>query len=191
MVGIIFPHLCQSKIGQNLIKFLIDGIHHQFLNRIGDSSVTAFRQNILIFKMVASFQSFHYGCNSDLISIFCQIIATLGAFDTFYYACSAERGKYVFQKLERNVISLSNGFQGYRCGGRLSSQIHQRSETISGFFTEFQLLDCFESFVQILNDIINVFCSDGKTDCVRFDTLIQKLFFCALAVCGGCRMDNQ
>ena len=64
------------------------------------------------------------------------------------------------QKLERNVISLSNGFQGYRCGGRLSSQIHQRSETISGFFTEFQLLDCFESFVQILNDIIDVFCTD-------------------------------
>ena len=58
----------------------------------------------------------------------------------------------MFQKLERNVISLSNGFQGYRCGGRLSSQIHQRSETISGFFTEFQLLDCFESFVQILNN---------------------------------------
>ena len=116
---------------------------------------------------------------------------TSGAFDTFYYACSAERGKYVFQKLQRNVISLSYGFQGYRCAGRLCSQVHQRSETISGFFAKFQLLDCLESFVQILNDIVDVFRSDGKTNRVRFDTLIQKLFFCALAVGGGCRMDNQ
>ena len=191
MVGIIFPHLCQSKIGQNLIKFLIDGIHHQFLNRIGDSSVTAFRQNILIFKMVASFQSFHYGCNSDLISIFCQIIASLGAFDTFYYTHSAKTGKNVFQKLKGNIISFSYGFQGYRRTGWLYSQIHQRSKTISGFFAEFQLLDCFESFIQILDNIIDIFCSDRKTDSIWFDTLIQKLFFCALAVCGGCRMDNQ
>ena len=97
----------------------------------------------------------------------------------------------LFQKLERNVISLSNGFQGYRCGGRLSSQIHQRSETISGFFTKFQLLDCLKSFIQILNDIIDIFRSDRETDSVRFDTLIQKFFLCALAVGGGCRMDNQ
>ena len=67
----------------------------------------------------------------------------------------------------------------------------QRSETISGFFAKFQLLDCLESFVQILDDIVDVFRSDGKTNRVRFDTLIQKLFFCALAVGGGCRMDNQ
>ena len=49
----------------------------------------------------------------------------------------------------------------------------------------------FECFVKVLNNIVNVLCTDRKTDCVWFDTLIKKLFFCALAVCCCSRMDNK
>ena len=40
------------------------------------------------------------------------MIASLGAFDTLYNAGSSKRGKYVFQKLKRKIISFSYAFQG-------------------------------------------------------------------------------
>ena len=51
--------------------------------------------------------------------------------------------------------------------------------------------NCLKCFVKILNDIVNILCTNGKTNCIWFDTLIEKFFFCALAVCCCCRMDNQ
>ena len=53
------------------------------------------------------------------------------------------------------------------------------------------LLYCLECLVQVLNDIIDILSSDGKTDGVWFDSLIQQFFLGALAVSGGCRMDHQ
>ena len=50
---------------------------------------------------------------------------------------------------------------------------------------------CFECFVKVLNNIIDIFCTNRKTDCIWFDTLVKKFFFCALAVCCCSRVDNQ
>ena len=36
-----------------------------------------------------------------------------------------------------------------------------------------------------------MFCTDRKTDCVRFDSLIKQFFFCQLRMCCCCRMDNK
>ena len=52
-------------------------------------------------------------------------------------------------------------------------------------------LDSLECLFQILDDIINVLGSNGKTDGIRLNALIQQLLFGALAVGCGCRMDNQ
>ena len=52
-------------------------------------------------------------------------------------------------------------------------------------------LNCLECLIQILDNIIDIFGTDGKTDGVWFDSLIQQFFLGALAVSGGCRMDYQ
>lgn len=51
--------------------------------------------------------------------------------------------------------------------------------------------NCLKCFIKILNDIVNILCTNGKTNCIWFDTLIEKFFFCALAVCCCSRMDNK
>ena len=48
-----------------------------------------------------------------------------------------------------------------------------------------------EGLLQIPNDVLGVLGTDGKTDGVWFDSLIQQFFLGALAVRGGCRMDYQ
>ena len=53
------------------------------------------------------------------------------------------------------------------------------------------LLNCLKCLIQILDDIVDVLGTDGKTDGVWFDSLIQQFFLGALAVCSGCRMDHQ
>ena len=49
----------------------------------------------------------------------------------------------------------------------------------------------FKCLIQILDNIIYILCTNGKTNGVRFNSLIQKFLLCALAVCGSCRMDDQ
>ena len=58
------------------------------------------------------------------------------------------------------------------------------------YFVSF-LLNCLKCLIQILDDIVDVLGTDGKTDGVWFDSLIQQFFLGALAVCSGCRMDHQ
>ena len=58
------------------------------------------------------------------------------------------------------------------------------------YFVSF-LLNCLKCLIQILDDIVDVLGTDGKTDGVWFDSLIQQFFLGALAVRGGCRMDYQ
>lgn len=59
------------------------------------------------------------------------------------------------------------------------------------FLTSYFLLNCLKCLIQILDNIIDIFGTDGKTDGVWFDSLIQQFFLGALAVRGGCRMDYQ
>lgn len=53
-------------------------------------------------------------------------------------------------------------------------------------FVEFiiLLLNCLKCLIEILDNIIDVLGSDGKTDGVWLDALIQKLCLIALAVSG-------
>ena len=51
--------------------------------------------------------------------------------------------------------------------------------------------DRLKSAFQILNNIINVLGSDGETDGIRFDSLIQKLFLGQLGMSCGCRVNHQ
>lgn len=45
--------------------------------------------------------------------------------------------------------------------------------------------------LQVCENVIDVFRTDGQADGVGLDALIQQLFFRQLAVGGGCRMDYQ
>lgn len=44
----------------------------------------------------------------------------------------------------------------------------------------FELPDCLKCLSKILDDIIDVLCTDRKTDGIRLNTLIQKLCLVAL-----------
>lgn len=48
------------------------------------------------------------------------------------------------------------------------------------YFVSF-LLNCLKCLIQILDDIVDVLGTDGKTDGVWFDSLIQQFFLGALA----------
>ncbi len=50
---------------------------------------------------------------------------------------------------------------------------------------------CLKCCVQSCNQVFCFLNTDGKTNCVWLDTLVKKLFLCALAVCSCCRMDHQ
>lgn len=45
------------------------------------------------------------------------------------------------------------------------------------------LLDSVECFAEIVDDIVNMLCTDRKSDSVWLDTLICKLCFVKLCVC--------
>ena len=138
------------------------------------------------------------------------MVSALGTFDSFYNSCSPETCKYLFQILWRYLIPLGNTAQHNMFITGIYRQINQCSESISAFFRKFHkspphfyraainvclpvsdLLYCFKSFLQILNNIIDIFCSDGKTNGIWLNTLIQQFFLCALAVCSRSRMNNQ
>ena len=52
-------------------------------------------------------------------------------------------------------------------------------------------LNRLETAFQILNDVINVLCSDGQTDGIAVNTLLVQFFFRQLRMGGGSRMDHQ
>ena len=47
------------------------------------------------------------------------------------------------------------------------------------------LFYCFKCLFQIIKNIINILCSDGKADSIRFDSLI--CLFLLIQFCVGCR----
>ena len=53
------------------------------------------------------------------------------------------------------------------------------------------LFYCLKSCIQSCDKIFYFLNSNGKTDGIWLDSLIQKLFLCALTVCCSCRMDNK
>lgn len=73
----------------------------------------------------------------------------------------------------------------YSCQNHISFSIFSQPQ-INHF-----LFYCFESLLKILNNIINILCSDGQTDRIRFNSLVKQFFFCALAVCRSSRMDHK
>lgn len=60
-----------------------------------------------------------------------------------------------------------------------------------GFSSEYSLFHCLECGIHGCNQVFDFLDTDGKADGIGFDALIQKLFFSALAVGGGGRMDHQ
>ena len=53
------------------------------------------------------------------------------------------------------------------------------------------LFYCLKCLVKVLNNIVNILCSNRKADCIRLNPLIQKLFFRTLTVSCRRRVDNQ
>ena len=53
------------------------------------------------------------------------------------------------------------------------------------------LFYCFKAMFQIVNNIIDMLGTDGKTDGGRLDTACQQAFLIQLGMGGGCRMDHQ
>ena len=54
------------------------------------------------------------------------------------------------------------------------------------------LFYCIKRFLQIIEDIVDVLGTDGKTDGVWLDSLLQPVPpQCTAHVRGGCRMDDQ
>ena len=58
-------------------------------------------------------------------------------------------------------------------------------------FQYFILFDCFETMLQISDDIVDVFCTDGQPYSAWCDTAFSQFLFIHLRMSGGCRMDNQ
>ena len=58
-------------------------------------------------------------------------------------------------------------------------------------FQYFILFDCFKTMLQISDDIVDVFCTDGQTYSAWCDTSFSQFLFIHLRMSGGCRMDNQ
>ena len=54
-----------------------------------------------------------------------------------------------------------------------------------------ELLNSVEAFLKVGDNIINVFCTNGKTDRVRLDSLVKKLSIVQLAVRRGRRMNDK
>ena len=54
-----------------------------------------------------------------------------------------------------------------------------------------ELLYCFESVIQGCDQVFYLLDTDGETDRVGLDPLLQQFFLGALAVSGGSRMNNQ
>ena len=54
-----------------------------------------------------------------------------------------------------------------------------------------KLLYCFESVIQGCDQVFYLLDTDGETDRVGLDPLLQQFFLGALAVSGGSRMNNQ
>ena len=52
-------------------------------------------------------------------------------------------------------------------------------------------LHCRKCLLQILDNVVNIFRSDGQTDRVRFDSLLQKLLRRKLGMRRGCRMNHK
>ena len=74
---------------------------------------------------------------------------------------------------------------------RVGVFVNENKENIQMYAHRFAL-----DYIQLHGDespeyCIDIFGTDGKTDGVWFDSLIQQFFLGALAVCSGCRMDNQ
>ena len=59
------------------------------------------------------------------------------------------------------------------------------------FFAYFLFFQRCESPFQIGDDVIDMFRADGKTDCIRLNALIFKLFLCKLAVSCSCRVNYK
>ena len=53
------------------------------------------------------------------------------------------------------------------------------------------LFDCVEPVLQVGNDIVNMFGTDGQTDGIGFYSLVSQFFLCQLAVGRGSGMDNE
>ena len=48
-----------------------------------------------------------------------------------------------------------------------------------------------EGLIQVCNDVVDIFCTDGQSDGIRFDSLIVQLFRSQLGVSCTCRVDYQ
>ena len=48
-----------------------------------------------------------------------------------------------------------------------------------------------EGQLEILQDVVDVLGANGQADGVRLDALVRQLLGGALAMCGGCRVDDQ
>ena len=88
----------------------------------------------------------------------------------------------------------------FACPQNNKNSLHQKSACRKELFQQAPVLIQYSScrsfhrgkaFLQIRNDVIDMFRADGKADGVRFDTLIQQFLFAQLRVRRRGRMDHE
>ena len=72
-----------------------------------------------------------------------------------------------------------NGWQAFRLSAVSILRSVFKVKTVMARF----LLDSVECFAEIVDDIVDMLCTDRKSDSVWLDTLICKLCFVKLCVC--------
>ena len=55
----------------------------------------------------------------------------------------------------------------------------------------FLFLQSREALFKICNDVVNMLCSDGKTDGILVNSLVVKFSLCKLRMGSSCRMDHK
>ena len=174
-----------------LVQAIIDAVHNIFLDRLCHNGSSSFPIAGLRLQMVRTFQSFHDLGNRNLVCRIIQQIPTLGPL-TLLTILALRRLANTCSRYCGDIWLRSAMLPSDTCVSREYMARSIRAVTpYLHFWKISSLLYCLKCFVQILDDIVDIFRTDGKTDGIRFDTLIQKFLFCTLAVSCGCRVDHQ
>ena len=81
-------------------------------------------------------------------------------------------------------VALLFSFLSIFLAGALFLYVGESAAPVFSLFTA-------SAMFQIIDDVVNMLGTDGKTDGGRLDTACQQAFLIQLGVGGGCRMDHQ
>ena len=173
-----FLQISQRQVLKNLIQPVIDSIHNVFLYGLRNPGCAFFCLCLFVIQIIRSFQCLYDGGHCNTGRRIFQQISTLGAFDALHNPCPAQAGKHLLQILGRDLISLSNTSECHMTIFRIDCQINESRHSVSAFFRKFHsLLYCLECLIQVLNNIVDILGTNGKTDGRWCNSLICKFFF--------------